>query len=155
MPFVPIIDNSQILTEGIDPEKLTPEEREQLKEIFEYEKVIQSIEGDYSRKISAAEIFKYIFSQNTVDYVLTQLMENGYRVNDGTMIGKTIIFAYNHKHAVFIAERFAALYPDLGPDFCRVIDNYEKYSSDLIVRFQESGESSSDCRFCRYARYRH
>lgn len=136
VPFVPIIDNSQILTEGIDPDKLTPEEREQLKEIFEYEKVIQSIEGDYSRKISAAEIFKYIFNQNTVDYVLTQLMENGYRVNDGTMIGKTIIFAYNHKHAVFIAERFAALYPDLGPDFCRVIDNYEKYSSDLIVRFK-------------------
>lgn len=136
VPFVPIIDNSQILTDGIDPDKLTPEEREQLKEIFEYEKVIQSIEGDYSRKISATEIFKYIFNQNTVDYVLTQLMENGYRVNDGTMIGKTIIFAYNHNHAVFIAERFAALYPDLGPDFCRVIDNYEKYSSDLIVRFK-------------------
>lgn len=136
VPFVPIIDNSQILTDGIDPDKLTPEEREQLKEIFEYEKVIKSIEGDYSRKISATEIFKYIFNQNTVDYVLTQLMENGYRVNDGTMIGKTIIFAYNHNHAVFIAERFAALYPDLGPDFCRVIDNYEKYSSDLIVRFK-------------------
>lgn len=136
VPFVPIIDNSQILTDGIDPDKLTPEEREQLKEIFEYEKVIQSIEGDYSRKISAIEIFKYIFNQNTVDYVLTQLMENGYRVNDGTIIGKTIIFAYNHNHAVFIAERFAALYPDLGPDFCRVIDNYEKYSSDLIVRFK-------------------
>ena len=136
VPFVPIIDNSQILTDGIDPDKLTPEEREQLKEIFEYEKVIQSIEGDYSRKISATEIFKYIFNQNTVDYVLTQLMQNGYRVNDGTIIGKTIIFAYNHNHAVFIAERFAALYPDLGPDFCRVIDNYEKYSSDLIVRFK-------------------
>lgn len=136
VPFVPIIDNSQILTDGIDSDKLTSEEREQLKEIFEYEKVIQSIEGDYSRKISATEIFKYIFNQNTVDYVLTQLMENGYRVNDSTMIGKTIIFAYNHNHAVFIAERFAALYPDLGPDFCRVIDNYEKYSSDLIVRFK-------------------
>lgn len=136
VPFIPIIDNSQILTEGIDPEKLSAEEREQLKEIFEYEKVIQSIEGDYSRKISAAEIFKYIFNKNTVDYVLTQLMENGYRVNDGTMIGKTIIFAYNHKHAVFISERFAALYPDLGPNFCRVIDNYEEYSSDLLRSFK-------------------
>lgn len=53
------------------------------------------------------------------------------------MIGKTIIFAYNHKHAVFIAERFAALYPDLGADFCRVIDNYEKYSSDLLDKFAD------------------
>ena len=137
VPYVPVIDNSQILTEGIDPDKLSHEEREQLQEIFEYEKVMQSIEGDYSRKISASEIFKYIFNKDTVDYVLTQLMENGYRVNDGTMIGKTIIFAYNHKHAIFIAERFAALYPDLGPDFCRVIDNYEKYASDLLVRFKD------------------
>ncbi len=137
VPYVAIIDNSQILTEGIDPDKLSPEEREQLKEIFEYEKVIQSIEGDYSRKISAAEIFKYIFNRHTVDYVLTQLMDNGYRVNYGTKLGKTIIFAYNHDHATFIAERFGALYPDLGPDFCRVIDNYEKYSSDLIVRFKD------------------
>ncbi len=137
VPYVPVIDNSKILSEGIDPEKLTPEEREQLQEIFEYEKVMQSIEGDYSRKISASEIFKYIFNQNTVDYVLTQLMENGYRVNDGTMIGKTIIFAYNHKHAVFIAKRFNALYPDLGPDFCRVIDNYEEYASNLLVRFKD------------------
>lgn len=52
-------------------------------------------------------------------------MNEGIRVKDDTMIGKTIIFAYNHKHAVFIAERFVALYPDLGADFCRVIDNYE------------------------------
>ena len=65
-------------------------------------------------------------------------MNEGIRVKDGTMIGKTIIFAYNHKHAVFIAERFATLYPDLGPDFCRVIDNYEKYSSDLIVKFTDA-----------------
>ncbi len=137
VPNVPIIDNSKILSEGIDPDKLSPEEREQLQEIFEYEKVMRSIEGEYSRKISASEIFKYIFNQNTVDHVVTQLMEKGYRVNDGTMIGKTIIFAYNHKHAVFIAERFAALYPDLGPDFCRVIDNYEKYASDLLVRFKD------------------
>lgn len=54
------------------------------------------------------------------------------------MIGKTIIFAYNHKHTVFIAERFAALYPDLGADFCRVIDNYEKYSSNLIDKFTDA-----------------
>lgn len=73
----------------------------------------------YSRKINAVEIFKYIFNQDTVDHVLNRLMNDGIRVKDDTMIGKTIIFAYNHKHAVFIAERFAALYPDLGADFCQ------------------------------------
>lgn len=91
----------------------------------------------YSRTINATEIFKYIFNQDTVDHVLNRLMNEGVRVNEDTMIGKTIIFAYNHKHAVFIAERFVALYSDLGPDFCRVIDNYEKYSSDLLDKFAD------------------
>ena len=108
----------------------------------------------YSRKINAVEIFKYIFNQDTVDHVLNRLMNDGIRVKDDTMIGKTIIFAYNHKHAVFIAERFAALYPDLGADFCRVIDNYEKYSSDLIDKFADA-ESNHNCRICRYARHGH
>lgn len=139
-PFRAIKDNSKILTTGIDPEQLTPEEREQLEEIFEYEKMKAGLEPDepYSRKINAVEIFKYIFNQDTVDHVLNRLMNDGIRVKDDTMIGKTIIFAYNHKHAVFIAERFAAIYPNLGADFCRVIDNYEKYSSDLIDKFADA-----------------
>ena len=136
-PHKAIKDNSKILTEGINPDQLTPEERKQLEEIFEYEKMKAGLEPDapYSRNINATEIFKYIFNQDTVDHVLNRLTTDGIRVKDGTMTGKTIIFAYNHKHAVFIAERFAALYPDLGADFCRVIDNYEKYSSDLIDKF--------------------
>lgn len=138
VPFKPIIDNSKILTDGIDPDKLSPEERKELQEIFEYEKLMRGMEPgeEYSRQINAAEIFRYIFNKDTVDHVLNELMENGYRIKDGTMIGKTIIFAYNHKHALFIAERFAELYPDLGPDFCRVIDNYEKYSANLIDNFK-------------------
>lgn len=138
-PFKAIKDNSQILTEGINPEQLSPEERKQLEEIFEEEKMMAGLEPDdpYSRTINATEIFKYIFNQDTVDHVLNRLMNEGVRVNEDTMIGKTIIFAYNHKHAVFIAERFVALYSDLGPDFCRVIDNYEKYSSDLLDKFAD------------------
>lgn len=138
-PFIPIKDNSKILTEGIHPENLSDEERKQIEEIFEYEKMMAGMEPDdsYSRTISATEIFKYIFNIDTVDHVLNRLMSDGIRIKDGAVIGKTIIFAYNHRHAVLIAERFAALYPELGPDFCRVIDNYEKYASDLISRFSD------------------
>jgi type I restriction enzyme R subunit len=138
-PFVPIKDNSLILKEGIDPEKLTDEEKKQIQEIFEYEKIMAGLEpGDpYSRTINPAELFKYIFNTDTVDHVLNRLMEDGIRINEGTVVGKTIIFAYNHNHAVFVAERFNTLYPELGPDFCRVIDNYEKYSSDLLDKFSD------------------
>lgn len=138
-PFIPIKDNSLILKEGIDPEKLTEEEKKQIQEIFEYEKIMAGLEpGDpYSRTINPAELFKYIFNTDTVDHVLNRLMEDGIRIKEGTVVGKTIIFAYNHNHAMFIAERFNALYPELGPDFCRVIDNYEKYSSDLLDKFSD------------------
>lgn len=156
-PFRAIKDNSKILTDGIDPKQLTLEERKQLEEIFEYEKMKAGLEPDdpYSRTINATEIFKYIFNQDTVDHVLNRLMNEGISVKNDTMIGKTIIFAYNHKHAVFIAERFAALYPDLGADFCRVIDNYEKYSSDLLDKFADKEKTTSNCRIGRYARYRY
>lgn len=138
-PYVAVIDNSLILKEGIDPEKLTDEEKKQIQEIFEYEKVLAGLDPEtpYSRTISATEIFKYIFNADTVDHVVNRLMKDGLRVNEGTLVGKTIIFAYNHKHAAFIAERFNVLYPDLGADFCRVIDNYEKYASDLIDKFSD------------------
>lgn len=138
-PFTVIRDNSKILTEGIDPQQLTPDERRELEAIFEYEKMMAGLEpGEpYSRTIGAAEIFKYIFNVDTVDHVLTRLMTDGIRLDEGMRVGKSIVFAYNHKHAQLIAERFAALYPDLGPDFCRVIDNYEKYASDLIDRFAD------------------
>lgn len=70
-PFRAIKDNSKILTEGINPDLLPPEERKQLEEIFEYEKMKAGLEPDdpYSRTINAAEIFKYIFNQDTVDHV--------------------------------------------------------------------------------------
>lgn len=56
-PFKAIKDNSKILTTGIDPEQLTPEEREQLEEIFEYEKMKAGLEPDepYSRTPSTQQ----------------------------------------------------------------------------------------------------
>lgn len=139
MPFNLIKDNSRILTTGIDPGKLTEDELCQVREIFDYEKMIAGLDPEtpYSRTINPAEIFRYIFNVDTVDHVLTRLMSEGIRIKEGTVVGKTIIFAYNHKHAMFIAERFSALYPDLGPNFCRVIDNYEKYASDMIDKFTD------------------
>lgn len=81
-PFRAIKDNSKILTDGIDPKQLTLEERKQLEEIFEYEKMKAGLEPDdpYSRTINATEIFKYIFNQDTVDHVLNRLMNEGISV---------------------------------------------------------------------------
>ena len=134
---------SLILKDGIKYKDLSPKEQEQLEKVWEYEQAKKAIDGggEYSAKrdIRSDEIFKYIFNLDTIDKVLQDLMENGLKVQSGERIGKTIIFAYNHRHAEMIVERFYALYPEYASEsseFCTLIDNYVTYSKDLIDKFE-------------------
>ena len=131
---------SLILREGIKYDSLSKEEKDQLESVWEYEKARKAIEDDdYHRNIENNEIFSYIFNQDTIDHVLQDLMGNGLKVQSGERIGKTIIFAYNHRHAEMIVERFYALYPHYAKEsteFCALIDNYITYSKDLIDKFE-------------------
>ena len=69
--------------------------------------------------------------------MLQHLTKNGIRVEGGDKLGKTIIFAKNHVHAVFIEERFNKLYPEYAGKFLRVIDNYESKAQDLLEKFTD------------------
>lgn len=40
-----------------------------------------------------SEIFRYLINDDTIDNVLSELMENGLKIKSGEDIGKTIIFA--------------------------------------------------------------
>ena len=62
-------------------------------------------------------------------------MTNGVKVQGGDKLGKTIIFAKNHDHAVFIEKRFNKNYPEYAGKFLRVIDNYETKAQDLLEKF--------------------
>ena len=143
---------TMILKEGIKYNSLSEEEKEQMEEIWEYEQTRKALDSSadmaadalavygtpkYVRDINNSEIFSYIYNINTVDAVLQDLMENGLKVQSGERIGKTIIFAYNHRHAELIVERFGILYPEYGSDFCVLIDNYVTYAQDLIDKFEK------------------
>ena len=128
---------SLILKEGIKYNNLSEQEKEQLEKVWEYEQTVKAIDGDpQHRDIESKEIFNYIFNIDTIDRVLQDLMENGLKVQSGERIGKSIIFAYNHRHAEMIVERFYYLYPEYSSDFCALIDNYVTYSKDLIDKFE-------------------
>ena len=137
---------SMILKDGIKYSDLSEEEREQLEQVWDYEETLQELGSGAvppeaggnarGRDIGSEEIFKYIYNEGTVDNVLQDLMKNGLKVQSGERIGKSIIFAYNHKHAELIVERFHKLYPEYGSDFCALIDNYVTYSQDLIDKFE-------------------
>ena len=91
--------------------------------------------GQAPKEVDAAALNTWLFNADTVDRVLQTLMEHGLRVAGGDRLGKTIIFARNHRHAEFILERFNAHYPHLAGEFAQVIDNTINYADDLIEKF--------------------
>ena len=64
------------------------------------------------------EIDKYIYNKNTNRQKIRNLMENGMRLHDGSL-GKTIIFARNHRHATILQDAFDELYPQMGGNSAR------------------------------------
>lgn len=139
VPYTAYKKGTMILKEGIKYDNLSQQEKEQIEKIWEYEKLVKAIQGDdrKGRDIESKEIFTYIFNTDTVDKVLQDLMKNGLTVQGGERIGKTIIFAYNHQHAELIVQRFNALFPEYGSDFCVLIDNYVNYAQDLIDKMEK------------------
>lgn len=129
--------SSKIMTDGAKYDDLTPSEKATLERVWDYEKARQALDprADYTRDIEGSEIYRYLFNQDTIDHVLQDLMENGLRIQDGNVLGKSIIFAYNHQHAQQIVNRFHQLYPQLGEDYCVLIDNQVNYGQDLIDIF--------------------
>ncbi len=134
------------LDDGIRYDDLSDDEKDQLEQVWEYESDSLNPDDWEPRDIESNEIFKYLFNKQTIDLVLQDLMENGLKVESGDKIGKTIIFAANHKHAQLIVDRFNALYPNLASKngqyaFCELIDNYVNYSQDLIDKFEMRGST--------------
>lgn len=62
-------------------------------------------------------------------------MTQGCRDATGDQLGKTILFARNHKHAQFIQDRFDHHDPHLAGKAARVIDNQSPYAQSLIDEF--------------------
>ncbi len=115
--------------EGIKYDDLSEEEKEKWDEIEWNE------DGNTPNQVEAAALNSWLFNDDTVDKVLETLMLNGQKIAGGDVLGKTIIFAKNHAHALFIQERFDKNYPHLKGKFARVIDNYETYAGSLIDDF--------------------
>jgi type I restriction enzyme R subunit len=92
-------------------------------------------DGNVPDEITSDELNKYLFNADTVDKALQTLMTNGLKVVGGDRLGKTIVFAANHNHAKFIAERFDENYPEYKGDFAQVITYRQEYAQSLIEKF--------------------
>lgn len=128
VPYRSVETQLKFLEEGIRYDDLTDEEKEQYEETFD---------DDAPDFISSEALNRWLFNDDTIDKVLLQLMDRGIKVQGGDKLGKTIIFAKNHKHAERIAARFDALYPSYRGDFARIIDNKVNYVQNLIDKFSD------------------
>ena len=125
---------TKLLKRGLKYNELTEDEKRQLDEYF----VDEPPTPDFT--VSEKELFKKIFNKNTCCEILEELMQYGIKTNGGELLGKSIIFAYNHHHAQMIVDCFHELYPEHPANYCQLIDNYVKYADDLILKFENDDE---------------
>ncbi len=135
-PTAKIID-MKFPRDGITYDELSDDEKEEWESLDWGDK---AKEEGMPRKVNAAAVNKWLFNKDTADKVLQRLMTDGHQVDGGDRLAKTIIFARNHAHAVFIEERFNHHYPEKKGSFARIIDNYQKYPQSLIDDFSDANK---------------
>ncbi|MBP3284474.1 MAG: DEAD/DEAH box helicase family protein [Clostridia bacterium] len=120
---------TEFMSRGIRYADLSEEEKEEYETLFE--------EYNTPDEIEASAMNSWIFNHNTIMQLLEILMEKGLKVEGGDKLGKTIIFAKNHRHAEKIVDVFNELYPNKneGGHFIKLIDNQVKYNDNLIDDF--------------------
>lgn len=119
----------KIVRSGLRYDDLSDEEKDQWD-------MLEWGEDEVPDTVEAAEVNKRLFNTDTVDLVIAHLMQHGIKVEGGDRLGKTIIFAKNQDHALFIEDRFNNAYPNLAGHFARVI-TYKTgaYAQTLIDDF--------------------
>jgi type I restriction enzyme R subunit len=135
VPFRPITVPLRFPREGINYDDLSDEEKAQW-DLLDWEEGVLG-----SGRVDSGAINAWLFNANTVDKGLEVLMTQGCHEASGDRLGKSVIFARNHKHAEFIRERFDHHYPHLAGKAARVIDNQVKYAQSLIDEFADPGSN--------------
>ena len=125
----------KFVREGIKYHDLAEEEKSEYEDLFYDEET-----GYMPDEIGASSLNAWLFNADTVRKVLAHLLKHGLKVEGGDKLGKTIIFAKNHKHAEYVQKLFYKEFPGYGGAFLDVIDNYADYSQDLIDRFKDSAK---------------
>lgn len=129
VPYYTYEVKTKFLDEGITYDDLSDEDKERYEEAFAEDEYVPEF-------IESNKLNKFIFNETTVDTVLQDLMERGIKTKGGDLIGKTIIFAQNKRHAEFIVERFNKLYPQYKGTFAQRVICDDTYAQTIIDDFK-------------------
>ena len=128
--FMSVESKLKFIEQGIVYDDLSEEDK------LAYENTFENENGELPPSISSSALNEWVFNEDTIRQVLHILMQDGLRIDYGAKLGKTIIFAKNHKHAEKIHEVFGKEYPHL-PGYTKVIDNYMTYAQSAIDEFSD------------------
>ncbi len=133
VPYQVVKHTTRFLRDGIKGHALTPDQVAELED-----KGIDPNALDFDSQ----DIDRAIYNKDTNRKILRNLMDHGVRQADGQTLGKTIVFARNHRHAKLLEELFDEMFPQYAGKFCQVIDNYDPRAEQLIDDFK--GDGSND-----------
>ncbi len=128
--YMSIETKLKFIEEGIVYDDLSDEDK------AEYEDTFENENGELPDRINSSALNEWVFNDDTIREVLNVLMTNGIKIDYGNKIGKSIIFAKNHRHAEEILKVFNREYPHLN-GYAMVIDNYTNYAQSAIDDFSD------------------
>ena len=120
---------TNVLKNGLKYSELSDDEKEEYENEF-------TEDGITPVAIPHDEFYKNVINLPTLDLVLNTLVNEGLKTKGGEELGKTILFAVDHEHALKIVERFKYLYPEKGNDYCQLVDYSVNYASTIIEDFK-------------------
>ena len=128
--FLSVETTLKFIQQGIAYDELSEEEKRIYEDTFADE------HGELPERIASSALNQWLFNKDTIREVLHVLMEHGLKIDYGNKLGKTIIFAKNHRHAEEILKVFGKEYPHLV-GWAKVIDNYTNYAQSAIDEFSD------------------
>lgn len=127
VPFRVRAFSSQFREKGLRYGQMSADQRDQLED---QDPAAQQVDYD------ADDLDKDVYNRDTTRFMWRSLMEEGIREATASHVGKTIVFARGHVHALHLEDVFTEMYPQYGSAFCRVIDNQEPKAEQLIDDFK-------------------
>ncbi|MCZ2722399.1 DEAD/DEAH box helicase family protein [Marinomonas sp. 15G1-11] len=121
---------TEFLRDGIHYNDLTDAQKRQLEDDLGSD---EAQNASYQGK----DIGRKIFSEKTDQEILENLMNYGIKDETNSLVGKTIVFANNQKHAEHLEKLFCKLYPQYGNKVCKVIHNKVSHVESLIKEFKK------------------
>ena len=129
-PYKNIDVATKFIRDGIKYKDLSEVDKQKYEETFQ-----DTATGLFPEEVTSGAINKWLFNKDTVNKVLDALMQKGLKIEGGDELGRTIIFAFNQKHADFIVKCFTKRYPEKPSGYIAVIHNQVSHAQSLIDSF--------------------